>query len=86
MDVGPFDDPVRPGETVDWLRFDVHELENLLRLFQSRRERLHLRFELGDASHQTLRGGGRGGSGEPGEHDGDEETDPNEERAWEFHA
>jgi hypothetical protein len=30
MNVGPFDDPVRPDETVDSLRFDAHEPENLL--------------------------------------------------------
>ena len=75
MDVRAFDDPVRPGETVDWLRFDAHELENLLHLFQSRRERLHLRFELGDASPPALRPRGLGKSGE---HDGDEENDPDE--------
>ena len=52
-------------------------------LFQSRRERLHLRFELGDASPQALRGSGRGGSGE---HGGSEENDPDEERAAALHG
>ena len=48
VDVGSFDDPMRPGQTFHLLRFDGHELKD-------RGKFLHLRLELGDTLRQAAR-------------------------------